>query len=267
MLAPVAMLRGMKTSAPGILIYGLVDPTSDELRYIGQTSRPTQRLGQHLRTARQRSNLHVAAWIRGLLDREARPEIVPIEKCDRADADDSEQFWIEYFRSLGCRLTNRSIGGKAPRGWHHSEEQKAKWRRERRGENAPRYGKPASAEQRNNQSLGQKRRYETEVHPRLGKKHSEETRKLISENRSGVVPKMSEQGRKNHADALKRRWADPAWRKRFSELTSGDKNPRFGKRPPDHQLEAARKNIRRGFKHKPETIEKMRAAALRRSAA
>ena len=49
-------------------------------------------------------------------------------------------------------------------------------------------------------------------------------------------------------------------------LNSGPNNPNYGKRPPDHVIEAIKRNHRKGFKHSEETKQKMREAALRRYA-
>ena len=95
-------------------------------------------------------------------------------------------------------------------------------------------------------------------------KHSRETIERIKAARAAKPIVQTEDARKSRSEALRKRWADQDWRKRFSELTSGPNNPRFGKRPPDHQIEAVKRGHRVGFKHTDETKEKMRAAALAR---
>jgi hypothetical protein len=85
-----------------ISIYGLIDPRTDELRYVGQTRRrPLARLTKHIKTARDASPLHVAVWLRGVLLDGARPELVVLEEHTKLDdADEAEAFWIEYFRGI-----------------------------------------------------------------------------------------------------------------------------------------------------------------------
>jgi hypothetical protein len=118
-----------------IWIYALIDPRTHELRYIGQTGRSLPaRLTRHIRTAKDGTRAHMGAWIRGMLADGVSPELVVVEEHPNEQAaDEAEQFWIEYFRSIGCRLVNRAIGGAAIRGWRHTSEQREKWRRERRG--------------------------------------------------------------------------------------------------------------------------------------
>lgn len=96
--------------------------------------------------------------------------------------------------------------------------------------------------------------------------HSEGTRRKIRDARALSPPVMSAEGRASVAQKMRDRWQSEEWRQRFSERMSGENNPRFGKRPPEHQLEAVRRNHRKfkGYRHTEETKERMRQAALRR---
>jgi len=251
-----------------ITIYGLIDPRTSQLRYVGQTTRnPRTRLAAHLQTARKNTSSYVGAWARGVLDAGFAPDMVVIEvHAHQEGANEAECFWIEYFRAVGCRLVNRAIGGEVRTGWRHTAAQRAKWARERTGQKAPRYGDPKSPEERAAISAGMKRRWQIQPHPRLGKAHTEETKAKIRAHRALNPPKVSEAGRASQAEALRRRWQDPEWRARFTDKVSGENNPRHGKPMLPHVRAALEANRRRGHRHKPETIEKMRAAALEREA-
>src|SRR6185369_1307504 len=95
------------------IIYGLVDPRSDQLRYVGKTVREARRrLGQHVWQARNEGHKrHVLAWLDGLETAGLRPEIVELERVSPGgDWEEAEQFWIAYFRFLGANLCNHTDG-------------------------------------------------------------------------------------------------------------------------------------------------------------
>lgn len=56
-------------------------------------------------------------------------------------------------------------------------------------------------------------------------KHSPETIQKIKEGRAKNPPKITEAGRLSRSAALRKRWTDPEWRRRFNELMSGESNP------------------------------------------
>lgn len=101
---------------------------------------------------------------------------------------------------------------------------------------------------------------------RLGQRHTEEAKRKIAEARALNPPKQTEQARASRSDAMKKRWADPKWRERFSDLNSGANNHAFGKSPSAKRLESVvRANkARAGYRHSEETKAKMRASRLAR---
>lgn len=115
-------------------IYGLVDPRDGQLRYVGQTVRATDvRYRQHLVRANQKKT-HRDCWIFSLLSLGLKPRLVVFQELDSKDLlDRAEVFWISYFKALGCRLTNRSEGGRSNSGFVHSEETKRKMSLAKRG--------------------------------------------------------------------------------------------------------------------------------------
>lgn len=93
-------------------IYKLIDPSSNEIRYIGQTIQKLKyRLGCHIYHAKHR-NYYVCSWIKGLLSKNIKPCIELICEVDRSDLDKFETYYIELYKNSGCRLTNLDLGGQ-----------------------------------------------------------------------------------------------------------------------------------------------------------
>lgn len=101
-------------------IYVLKHPFSGEIRYIGQTTRKTYRIKEHISDAKQMidneyvNNRHVCKWIRKVL-RECNTE--PIFEIidfgvDGEEADNLEIKYVNEFLENGIKLTNLIGGGK-----------------------------------------------------------------------------------------------------------------------------------------------------------
>lgn len=135
-------------------IYALVDPTSLEIRYVGKTVKSIKyRLDQHIRLSRCNDQTHKSKWIRSLTKEGYSPYVFELEVAIE-NWQESEQFWIAYLRSIGCRLTNYTDGGDGVLGRKLSDETKRKI-------GDKHLGKFVSAEARAKMSLAKK-----------GKKHS-----------------------------------------------------------------------------------------------
>lgn len=100
------------------VIYGLFDPLTTELRYVGKTLYSVKkRLKQHVFHTK---NSALKTWIDDLGAHGCRPEIAALEVVDSDEWQDAERFWIAYFRSIGANLLNAHEGGGAS--VRHSEE-------------------------------------------------------------------------------------------------------------------------------------------------
>lgn len=92
------------------IIYGLICPISDEIRYIGQTIVPlNRRLTQH--KCDKRHNPHKINWINklnklGLLE---KLKIELLEECDNELLNEREKYWIEKYKDN--KLVNLTNGG------------------------------------------------------------------------------------------------------------------------------------------------------------
>lgn len=92
-------------------IYGLVDPTNENLRYVGMSKYPENRMHQHLCHARRNgSRMASSPWIAGLLARNLRPAMIILEAYEadsKSDAMDVERQWIMHHLFGGADLLNR----------------------------------------------------------------------------------------------------------------------------------------------------------------
>lgn len=152
------------------LIYGLTDPRTGHLRYVGRSTSGSRRPFQHgqpyyLRSVRS----HTSSWCQNLAAAGLRPGVVIIEDSPE-DLFDAEQFWIAYFRLLGCDLTNHTEGGDGMVGFRHSETTKARIA-------ATKKGRTATPEERERNRTAQ-----------LGRKHSPETIAKIRAAMAGRAP-------------------------------------------------------------------------------
>ena len=96
-----------------ILIYGLCDPRSGCLRYIGQSKRLGKRFWRHCNPP-PRDRSHRGCWLRGLRNAGLAPELVVLEEATSETAAIIEAFWIASLRAAGADLVNTTDGEQAP---------------------------------------------------------------------------------------------------------------------------------------------------------
>lgn len=94
-----------------VKIYKLIDPRTNEIRYIGKTiSLLQRRLRCHIHTAKNGNN-HKDNWIKNILNDNLRPIIELVEMVPEKDWEEREKYWIAYYNSIGVNLTNATDGG------------------------------------------------------------------------------------------------------------------------------------------------------------
>ena len=95
-----------------IYIYELIDPITDETRYIGKTSNLKNRLYGHI--FRTKTNIvfcYKENWIRSLLKQNLKPIMNIIDEVDESESNFWERFYISLYKSWNCKLTNLTNGG------------------------------------------------------------------------------------------------------------------------------------------------------------
>lgn len=117
------------------VIYGLHDPESGELRYIGQTIKSIpDRLAAHLSPSSLRRHSYLYRWLGGLVKRGLKPTWTQIDAAEtQADLDRLEIEHIARARLYGVRLVNLSDGGGGRSGYVPSEEEREKIASKQRG--------------------------------------------------------------------------------------------------------------------------------------
>lgn len=112
------------------IVYGLVDPRTGQLRYVGKSTSGLKRPKAEWKNALNgREGKRKTNWIKSLAaSGVGRYSIVLFQGFDDDEIlCQAERFWIAYFRNMGCRLTNDTDGGEGVSGYVQSAELR-KWR-------------------------------------------------------------------------------------------------------------------------------------------
>jgi hypothetical protein len=192
------------TSEKYCTIYALVDPRTEEVRYVGKTYKGIEnRKNQHVTHARYGYVGHKYAWIRILIDLGLEPLVIALEEnVSIEDTKDREQHWVSYARKNGWPLTNMTSGGEgapkissdtaknisnALKGRSFSDSHKAALKEAR-----AKYP-PMSQETKDKISAANRGK---PMHPNVqkvfpkywvGKKHSEEHKKKVAASKTGLT--------------------------------------------------------------------------------
>jgi group I intron endonuclease len=165
-----------------IFIYVLIDPSSNQIRYVGKTTDIKRRLRRHI-NERFIHDSHKDRWVRKLLENNLRPEIEIVDEVSKTDWVFWEKFYISYFKFIGCNLTNGTKGGDEPpstKGRKHTLESRLKMSNTKRGKPIPwlNNGEKRTKKHIENLSKSCKGR----ISPNKGKKYSDEFKKKLSDS-------------------------------------------------------------------------------------
>lgn len=122
-----------------VYIYGLVQKNNNTLKYIGKTTDPKRRFRRHI-SERFLRDTHKDRWIIKTINDGNEIEIIIIDIVDQNDWQYWEKFYISYYKFIGCKLTNSTIGGDQPpstKGRKHTEESKLKMSKTKKGKPIP----------------------------------------------------------------------------------------------------------------------------------
>ncbi len=134
-------------------IYVIKDPRTNEVRYVGQTSKGSSRFRSHLYSSKTKT-YPICIFIKELIDVNLSPIFEIQEYVSIDQLDDREKYWIAVYKQLGSDLLNLTQGGSSVRGYIMTEESKSRFRLKRAG-------KPSAFK---------------------GKKHTDSAKKLLSQH-------------------------------------------------------------------------------------
>jgi len=163
-----------------VYIYVLIDPRTDEVRYVGKSNDPKVRYRNHANHTKNKKS-HKEMWVKQLQSLGMKPVLFVVEETDEDHWRERERWWQLHFEELGANLTNLNDCGYGRPGFAKTPEQLAILR-------------ALVADLRNREDVREKyRQYMKDrwkndaeyvakmktVH--LGAKRSEETKKKLSE--------------------------------------------------------------------------------------
>ncbi len=93
-------------------IYALIDPTTNDVRYIGKADDVMSRFASHCHSIRTR-NTPVYQWMRELQKAGLKPLVASLERVDASEWEDAERRVIAEYRNAGT-LLNVADGGNQP---------------------------------------------------------------------------------------------------------------------------------------------------------
>ena len=164
-----------------IAIYTILDPRSEEVRYVGRTKNPNRRIREHLSDPCSEG---LRRWFSELSGLGLKPIMRIIEWCQISEWMERESFWIASYRKTNTMLLNVCSSGGGPTDSDYSADVRAKMR-------AAQLGKRPSPETRAKMSAaGRGRKYSEEMlQKRRGKKRTEEQKQRMSKAQRGNTKK------------------------------------------------------------------------------
>ncbi len=99
-----------------VYIYGLYDPSTNILRYVGKTLNPRARFNMHMSTELRRADTYKSRWIKKLLSNGYKPTMKVLEITDEENWSNREFWWIDTLKSVDHPLVNTSVDGQGAGG-------------------------------------------------------------------------------------------------------------------------------------------------------
>lgn len=91
-------------------IYVLRDPNDNEIRYVGKSDNPKERIIEHIRKSKYKKT-YKNNWIQKLLKEDKKPIMEIIDTVQKYEWSEKEKYWVKYYKDKGYNLTNLTEGG------------------------------------------------------------------------------------------------------------------------------------------------------------
>lgn len=105
------------------LIYGLTDPRTGQVRYVGKSTSGLKRPNQHRLPHLLKLHSYKNSWIKGLLKENLTYGVRVLERFSSAESlCEAERRWIAHGKTQGWPLTNLTDGGDGVHGYKMPEE-------------------------------------------------------------------------------------------------------------------------------------------------
>lgn len=91
-------------------IYELIDPRTNEVRYVGKSNNPIKRLNDHLRN-KNHNNQRKKIWVNELKALGIKPIVNIIDEVSKKEWEYWEILWIQRYKTWGANLLNIHKGG------------------------------------------------------------------------------------------------------------------------------------------------------------
>jgi hypothetical protein len=196
------------TIIPRTFIYGLIDPETGKIRYIGKANDPELRLKRHFISQELNANTHKARWLRNLVSKGLRPILTILETVSVSEWQSAEIRWISEMKARGENLTNSTFGGEGIHGLKHTEQAREK----------------ISSALRKRVRL--KSSYEKSATKLRGRSISDEQRAKLSKSQKARWANMNEEERRVRLDRIPREWTAEKRQKQSNSQRGLKKNIR-----------------------------------------
>lgn len=223
-------------------IYSLVDPFTNEIRYVGKTVNPRERYKEHLK---EKYNTRKCNWVQSLLLKGVEPEFMVLDIVKTEEWEFWERHYISLYKSWGFNLTNHTEGGKDPLivpKYGSENSFNIPWVREKIAERSKNM-KGKSLEE----IYGEKKALEIKEKIKLGGKEARE---------AGRIRKNYKKGKESPLYGIKK---TQETKDKISKANMGERNGQYGVKKTKEQKEYL-SNLFKGKSKSQETKDKISKA-------